>query len=748
MCQSGGVSDVTVESAASSASLVDAELWMPSHRLRERFLHGVVTLGILDALSFVVALIDPGNNVAITVTFHGIALSLLAVVYVWARAGKVRAAGLLLIGLLWTMVTVSLVLFSSMTAVTASVYIVPVMVAGIVLGPGWALGVGALCMVTTGVVFWVDARGLLPPSLAPATKVNLYSAVGIPLIAASVLYYVLIRDLQGLAAASARLASDRLVEQEKAELRATLFSAISQIGRFALETRDMERLARFAAAKLASVVEGATVRVLLVPTDTTDLPTLVAPDGAASLDPEVEGWVTEVVGSRPGPVEWPPHLVEALFGRRPDGPTTGLAAPILLSRRPLGYVLGLPPDDPSCVPVVGPGVPLVADLLAAAYARSEAEYRMMQAQKLEVVGRLAGGVAHDFNNLLTAMRALVDDLAAEVEDRPHGRESVRLLESAIDRGALVAGQLLAVSRRPRSATGPCDVATVLRNLEPLLARLMPDECRLEVRVEGDDLWVDVDIASLEQLLLNLVVNAFEAMPDGGVVTVTADDDENGVRLRVSDTGIGMDERVRARIFDPFFTTKPDGTGLGMAIVRDITQRYGAVVNVDSEPGKGTEITLRLHRAVEAAAEGRRGEGGAHASRFDGRRVLLVDDNDLVRVGLERTFAALGFVVDAVADARTALDRIRSADPSYDLIVTDLHMPGMSGDVLAGHEMLRERGVAVIVMSGDRAPKTAVEAGGRVAFLEKPFERDALVRTIRSVLASRAAADARDAAAPE
>ncbi|RMG98355.1 MAG: response regulator [Deltaproteobacteria bacterium] len=607
------------------------------------------------------------------------------------------------------------------------------MVAGIVLGPVWALVVAAASLASLGGIFWLDVQGLLPPSLAPGTKGNLYSAVAIPIVASAVLFFALVRDLEQLAAASAKLAEERLAERQRADLRATLFGAISEVGRFALETRDMSKLAKVAASRLEAAMPGSRVRVVLAPNRGSDLARVAGTDGVRDLDPRTERALAALVGASPGMVTWPPDLIRALFGVEADRPLPGLAAPILLSREPVGFVVGLPPEDPTCVPVVAPGTPLIADLLAAAYARSEAEYRMMQAQKLEVVGRLAGGVAHDFNNLLTAMRALVDDLHADVAGRRHGEETVALLESAIDRGALVAGQLLAVSKRPRGVSGPCDVARALRGVQPLLERLMPDECRLVLAVADEALWADVDIASLEQLMLNLVVNAVEAMPSGGTVTVTAEGVDGGIDVRVQDTGTGMDERVRARIFDPFFTTKADGTGLGMAVVRDITRRYGALVDVDSKPGEGTTITLRFRARSPSDQDDSIGESSRpDASTFEGLEVLLVEDNELVRVGVERMLVGMGCSVEAVGDGQQALSRLE-AGASYDLLVTDLHMPGMSGESLAGHPVVRDRVRGVLIASGDRAPSKHVTAGKRVEFVEKPFDRRTLASAIRRVV---------------
>ena len=699
---------------------------------RGRFQRGLLTLAVLDGFAFVAALLDERNDIVATVGFHGAILAFLLAVYVVARAGRVRTAGLLLVSGLWLIVTLALVLFSSMHGTPGAVYMVPVMVAGAMVGPVAGLVAGAVSLVTFGAVFAADAAGWLPPSMAPATKANVYSAVAIPIAAGSVMYFVLVRDLEDLVRRATTLARERFRERERAEHRAKLFAVVGELGRFALSSRAIDEVARYAADRLEAAMPGVRVRVLLTRPRDGEVPWLLGPEGEIPIRPDVHRAIAGLEADLDGPVACPPALAEALFETSCDTSQPGFVAPIRLAAAPVGFVVGLSPAEPSSVPDPAPGAQLVADLLAAAYARAEAESRMMQAQKLEVVGRLAGGVAHDFNNLLTAMRALSDDLRLELSSRPGTGETIDLLGAAIDRASLVTGQLLAVSKRPRATGGPCDVAAAVRSIEPLLSRILPDECRLDLEVPDEPMWARVDIASLEQVLLNLVVNAFEAMPEGGQVTVRVHSDEHAVELAISDTGVGMSEAVRARLFDPFFTTKPDGTGLGMAVVRDLTRRYGAFVDVDSKEGDGTTVRIRFHRSAPREVSGPSPAATAANEVLEGRSVIVVEDNDLVRTGVVRMLESMGAKVRAFDDGSAALAAVAPED-DVDLVISDLHMPGLSGDELASRMLARLPKVRVLITSGDRAPVARDAADRhRVGFIEKPFDRVALARAIQDV----------------
>ncbi len=381
--------------------------------------------------------------------------------------------------------------------------------------------------------------------------------------------------------------------------------------------------------------------------------------------------------------------------------------------------------------------------------RLEEQFR--QAQKMEAVGRLAGGIAHDFNNLLTALvghvRFLLDGLP---EDDPL-RADVEGIEEGAQRAERLTRQLLAFSRQQMLSPRRVDLQEVLASFEPLLRRLIGEDVLLEVG-RGEPCWVRVDPAQLEQVLMNLAVNARDAMPGGGRLEIDvrcADIDEPGdpgqgdvlepgryAQLTVTDTGIGIDEDTLDHIFDPFYTTKPvgQGTGLGLSTVYGIISQSSGHVRVRSAPGEGTtfRIFLPMGDEGEAPQPGSVGERG-QAETGGSETVLLVEDEDAVRRLAARVLERSGYTVHRAADGASAVELL-SRLGAVDLLVTDVVMPGMSGRELADHVRARMPGIPVLFMSGYTADEAIRDRpplhGG---FLEKPFTPDQLMREVREAL---------------
>ena len=383
--------------------------------------------------------------------------------------------------------------------------------------------------------------------------------------------------------------------------------------------------------------------------------------------------------------------------------------------------------------------------------RHALEARYQQAQKMDAIGRLAGGIAHDFNNLLTAILGYCELLR---EDLPAGGTMLADVEEIHRAGtsaALLTKQLLAFSRKQIVAPELIDVNTAVRDMRAMLDRLIGADIKVSQTLCGDSRHVLADRGQIEQIILNLVLNARDAMPRGGVLTIETDSvqlDEGYSRthfdvapgryvaLSVTDTGSGMTPEVQARLFEPFFTTKDPGkgTGLGLATVHGIVSRCGGCINVYSEVGHGTVFSVYLpaHDSVDAPVAA---PADSAVLAVLTCTVLVVDDAPGVRELARRFLQRRGDTVVVAADASEALD-IFAATPAINVLLTDVVMPGASGPALAQQLQQRRPSLKVIFMSGyteDAIVQRGILNEG-VVFLHKPFSSESLSRRIREVLA--------------
>jgi signal transduction histidine kinase len=386
-----------------------------------------------------------------------------------------------------------------------------------------------------------------------------------------------------------------------------------------------------------------------------------------------------------------------------------------------------------------------ADALAGANAelkvqvseRGKAEEQLRQAHKMQALGQLTGGIAHDFNNLLTVIQGSADMLR-----RPGITEEkrVRFAEAVVQassRAAALTGQLLAFARRQPLQPEVIDLNALIRGMTDLLDRTLGE--RIEVTTELSDrvCTVEADRTQLESAVLNIAVNARDAMPDGGRLTIrtaSAEDSERGamIALSVGDSGTGMDEDTLNRAFEPFFTTKTTGkgTGLGLSQVYGFASQSGGDVRIASRHGEGTTVTLLLPcsggaediRTVEGDRVLRRGRTG---------RILLVEDNDEVGEFAEHLLDELGHEVIRVRSGEEALERALAE--SFDLVFTDVVMPGMSGLDLAGRLAERRAGLPIILTTGYSDEIARSGAGGRPVIL-KPYRPETLAEAIEQALA--------------
>ena len=363
--------------------------------------------------------------------------------------------------------------------------------------------------------------------------------------------------------------------------------------------------------------------------------------------------------------------------------------------------------------------------------------QLLQSQKLEGIGRLAGGVAHDFNNLLTVILGYCELL------RMRQRSGIELEEinNAARRASQLTRQLLAFSRRQVLQVETLDLNGLVRGLNRMLRRIIGEDVRLETLLSEDGAWVVADVGQMEQVLLNLVVNARDAMPSGGSLRIetrvveptvlqTGAAAVPTVQLSVSDTGIGMSEDVQARIFEPFFTTKGDaGTGLGLATVYGIVTQTGGDIACTSAPGAGSTFRLWLPLAAPPHDAANGGSDPHHAARGD-ETVLLVEDEALVRELAARSLREYGYKVLEATDVEAALRYVDH--PGLAVVVSDVVLPGRSGDDLATELSHRRPGLPVILMTGysEALLKRPVDPAH---LLRKPFTPTELIAKIRHLL---------------
>ena len=394
--------------------------------------------------------------------------------------------------------------------------------------------------------------------------------------------------------------------------------------------------------------------------------------------------------------------------------------------------------------------------------RSEALRKQAQAlrdaQRLEAIGRLAGGVAHDFNNLLTIILANISELAEHDGLDARTRAALREMRDAGSKGAGIVRQLLTFSRRQRTTPETLDVNRRLARMDRLLTRLLGERVTLRLGLHATPLFVHMDPTQMEQVIINLITNARDAMPDGGLVSLDTETVELRrplralepglyVRLRVADTGTGMDAETRRRIFEPFFTTKSPGkgTGLGLPTAYGIVEEAGGAIDVTSEPGAGSQFDVYLPLAEppprQQASAARLLSGFRHAQRSTSRAaVLLVEDEPTVRSVTRRILESAGHRVVTSASAERALEIADERAEPIDLLVTDVVMPGIDGASLAERLRADRPSLKVLLISGyGRDHVVPRGLPGSVGFLAKPFTRDALLATVAELLAEPTAA---------
>lgn len=383
--------------------------------------------------------------------------------------------------------------------------------------------------------------------------------------------------------------------------------------------------------------------------------------------------------------------------------------------------------------------------------RSEAQ--IQQLQKMDAIGRLAGGIAHDFNNMLGAISIFCDLLADDVENPQSVRENIEEIRGVSVRAAALTRQLLIFSRKQIVQLQIMSLNPLINQLEKMLTRLIGENIKIKMKLSEDTKDVGIDPSQMEQIILNLVVNAKDAMPRGGTIhietcnvyvheelTTTHLSATPGdyVLLSVRDEGMGMDADTLAKIFEPFFTTKEvgKGTGLGLTTTYGIIKQYKGAIWVDSEPEKGTIFKIYLPVAEKNIGELEKPAALKESNGQDNQTILLVEDDDDLRMGFSTLLRKKGYRVLVSKNGAEALEICEDYKGSIDLLLTDMMMPGVSGYELAQKIMALRKNLLVLYMSGytnDALENSGIENTGLQNFIQKPFNTKTLIAKVQEVL---------------
>jgi signal transduction histidine kinase len=369
--------------------------------------------------------------------------------------------------------------------------------------------------------------------------------------------------------------------------------------------------------------------------------------------------------------------------------------------------------------------------------RRRLESQLRQSQKMEAVGRLAGGIAHDFNNLLTSIIGHTQLAAEELPAESALTSDLNAIQQSAEKAARLTRQLLTFSKLQTVRPEPVDLHETLLLTEPLIHRFLGEEITLRMELAGDELVVLGDRAQVEQILLNICLNAREAMPDGGELSITMDKVRSGdqapeqARLTIRDQGGGMEEETRQRVFEPFFSTKEGHSGLGLSTVFGIVEGMGGRVEIRSRQGQGSTVTVMLPLHTDKPTVQRKAVDHSQS----GASILFVEDEQAIRRLVSRYLSRRGFTVTLASDGFEALNFLNEQGEHLDLVVSDVVMPGMSGPELAKQVKGRFPRLPVLLVSGyspDEDLRKQVESR-EVHFLAKPFRPVELESTIRQLL---------------
>jgi PAS domain S-box-containing protein len=681
-------------------------------------LTAILRVGILTDLVFAptVALLmraNRGRSLAINAALLLVLGGLLALV----RSGRVRLASRVLVLSVWVYVSATLWLFGGLRAPLLSLVFLLVFCAAMLLGYRAALAALGLCLVSSLAVLVADLAGLLPavPQPTPAHiwvvfMSNLVLFVGLTYLATAELQRAN-RSLRGEVDERRRM--EAALRESEARFRSIIEA--SPMGTHLYELGADGRLVLTAVNPAAEAMLGIEGSSYVGKSIEEAFPALVAtdvPERYRRICSDGTPWSTDEIS-------YEDERIRGTYEVHAFQTAPGKMATMFLD---------------------------VTERRRAQEARRDLEERLRQSQKMEAVGRLAGGVAHEFNNLLMVIMGHGELLRRGLDPAGPQAGNLRHIMNAAERAARLVRQLLAFGRKQVLEPQVVDLNLLVGETARMLRPLLGEDVRLLTRLDPSLGRVRVDPAQVDQVLMNLAVNARDAMPGGGtlsLVTANCTVTEGGavpagryVVLSVSDTGSGMDEQTRAHLFEPFFTTKLDGagTGLGLAMVYGIVQQSGGHITVESAAGEGSAFRIFLPRADEEQAATRRGTGPTPA--VCGRETILVVEDEPSICEVARGFLeGLGYSVFCAASGQEALSLSeRHAGPIH-LLLADVAMPGMNGRTLAERLVGLRPQIRVLYMSGyagaELENRGVTEEAGH--FLPKPFTQEALAARVRAIL---------------
>ncbi|MDH5541167.1 MAG: PAS domain S-box protein, partial [Rhizobacter sp.] len=553
---------------------------------------------------------------------------------------------------------------------------------------------------------------------------------------------------------------------QRALIRARYSEYTAQFSRLAVDTPDPRELLNCAPAIAATALEAEAVAVWLLERSPPEF-RIASNYSAHALEAEAmpvanrPDTMLGYVAALGAPVLVANYQRESRFkiaaSLRDEHARSGLAVPMLDAGRCVGVLLAHSARTARFGDDEQKFLEALANLLVTSLQRAHTEAQLSHSQRLESVGQLTGGIAHDFNNLLTVIQGNLQMLAEQpgVAGSEAAQQMLGAALRAGQRGAELTGKLLAFSRRQALAAGPVDVAALLHSLAGMLGRTIGDQIRIEVHAPSSNLKCLADAGQLESALLNIAINARDAMPDGGILTFSSASGSapadvgavDGPRSRfvgisVRDTGCGMSEAVRERAFEPFFTTKAagKGTGLGLSTVYGFVTQSKGHLKVDSAPGRGTTVTIYLPQ-LDADDASTDASDALPDATPRGLQVLLVEDDPDVRGVALGFLAALHCEVSAHADAESALAELRAGAPC-DLLFSDVMLgPGLDGVQLAEQARQLRPTLAVLLCTGYAEPlaEGGLDHAGRWPLLGKPYTREAMKAAMSKALGRSASA---------
>jgi signal transduction histidine kinase/CheY-like chemotaxis protein len=664
----------------------------------------------------------------------------------WAvRRGWAQRVGVIYCLSIYALLVAGQFVVSHSPALLAVSFVNIMIVAGLSVGSRAAVGFGILSVLTLGILAWTESTGQMPPPIMFGRTTDLIIQSTFPLAVSTAIIAYGLKRLNGalMAAEQSRCAQER---------RAREATSLADLGQRIVRMQSFDEYSNLVVRVISEVFEPSTIAFYRA-----DAGSFRRSAHLGEMAREtIELKQIAALSNGEGPDAWEGGCKVI------DADTEGATA--YLSEEFQGRVVLLrigSPEAVRAVLVVATAeteeldehrldfLRTCAGLIEASMERTSVEEQLRHGQKMEAVGQLAGGIAHDFNNLLTGIlgcASLAQETVSENDDlQPLLSDIVR----AGDHAALLTRQLLAFSRKDTLTPEILDIRRVIGDLRGILGRLIGENLQLRMPDEGPPAWVEADRNALEQILLNLCLNARDAIEGTGEIEISVDTQVvDHVAIVVEDDGCGMDVETRSRIFEPFFTTKQDahGTGLGLATVYRIVRQLGGEVLVASTPGEGARFEVRFPTSHAPSAE-----AGDLSERPPGARegeiIVLVEDHDLARRSLRATLERAGYTVITARDGVEGLDRV-DASPHVNAVLSDMVMPRMGGREFRDQLQARGHRFPIVLMSGYvelAAGRDPVDADD-LAILQKPVPAPQLLRRLRAEI-DRASAPPSSAGTP-